>query len=177
MVGKQVGAIHNPTSNLKLAAGISPVVAMLKAGVLVGLGTDGAASNNDLDMWEEMRLAALIHKNQEGDPTVVPALQALQMATSLGAAAIGLGEVTGQLKAGMRADMIQVDIGRPSLAPIYNVVSHLVYAIDSSDVKTTMVSGQVLMENGRVLTLNGEQVKAAADEKGRAIAAALAKRQ
>ncbi len=176
MVGKQVGAIHNPTSNLKLAAGISPVAAMLEAGVLVGLGTDGAASNNDLDLWEEMRLAALIHKNRESDPTVVPAMQALRMATSLGAAAIGLGDVTGQLKPGMRADMIQVDIGRPSLAPIYNVVSHLVYAIDSSDVQTTMVSGQVLMEEGRVLTLDGEQVKAAADKKGRAIAAALANR-
>lgn len=177
MAGKQVGAIHNPTSNLKLAAGISPVHAMLQSGVLVGLGTDGAASNNDLDLWEEMRLAALLHKNREGDPTVLPAISALKMATSMGAAAIGLGDVTGQLKPGMRADMIQVDISRPGLAPIYNVISHLVYVIDSSDVVTTMVSGQVLMLDRKVLSLNGPEIKASVDKKGRAIAAAIADRQ
>lgn len=177
MAGKTVGAIHNPTSNLKLAAGISPVVAMLEAGVLVGLGTDGAASNNDLDLWEEMRLAALLHKNRESDPTVIPAMTALTMATSGGAAAIGLGEITGQLKPGMRADMIQVDVGRPSLAPLYNVISHLVYAIDSHDVVSTMVSGQLLMKNRKVLSLDGRQVKKAADQKGKEIAAALDRRQ
>jgi len=177
MAGKTVGAIHNPTSNLKLAAGISPVVPMLKAGVLVGLGTDGAASNNDLDLWEEMRLAALLHKNRESDPTVIPAMTALTMATRGGAAAIGLGDITGQLKPGMRADMIQLDIGRPSLSPLYNVISHLVYAVDSSDVVSTMVSGQMLMRDRKVLTLDHDQVKKAADQKGKEIAAALNRRQ
>jgi len=177
MAGKTVGAIHNPTSNLKLAAGISPVVAMLDAGVLVGLGTDGAASNNDLDLWEEMRLAALLHKNRESDPTVIPAMTALIMATRGGAAAIGLGDVTGQLKAGMRADMIQLDVGRPSLSPLYNVISHLVYAVDSNDVVSTMVSGQMLMKDRKVLTLRHGQVKKAADQKGKEIAAALSRRQ
>lgn len=170
---KQVGAIHNPTSNLKLASGISPVSEMLKAGVQVGLGTDGAASNNDLDLWEEMRLAALVQKNFTGDPTAVPALAALKMATSMGAAAIGLGEITGQLKPGMRADMIQVSFDSPQLAPVYNVISHLVYAIDSSDVTTTIVSGKILMKDKQVLTLDGTKVKQAADAMAARISAAL----
>jgi 5-methylthioadenosine/S-adenosylhomocysteine deaminase len=174
VAGKQVGAIHNPTSNLKLASGISPVPEMLSAGVLVGLGTDGAASNNDLDLWEDMRLAALVHKLNSGDPTVMPALTALEMATSMGAAAIGLGDVTGQLKPGMRADMIQVSIDSPRLAPLYNVISHLVYAVDANDVVTTIVSGKVLMEDGNVLTLDAEKVRDAAQAKGDKIAKALA---
>jgi len=99
------------------------------------------------------------------------------MATRGGAAAIGLGDITGQLKAGMRADMIQLDVGRPSLSPLYNVISHLVYAVDSSDVVSTMVSGQMLMKDRKVLTLNRGQVKKAADQKGKEIAAALSRRQ
>ena len=171
---KQTGAIHNPTSNMKLAAGIAPVKEMLEAGVLVGLGTDGAASNNDLDMWEEIRLAALIHKAKAGDPTVVPAQTALQMATSMGAKAVGLGELSGQLKVGMRADMIQISIDSPRVSPLYNVYSHLVYTADANDVVTTIVSGKLLMKDRQVLTLNASKVKAAADKKGREIAAALA---
>lgn len=173
MAGKTVGAIHNPTSNLKLAAGISPVHAMLQAGVMVGLGTDGAASNNDLDLFEEMRMAALIHKQREGDPKVVPAATALQMATSMGADAVGLGNVTGQLRAGLRADMIQIRYDDTRLAPMYNVVSHLVYAIDASDVTMTMVSGKTLMQDGQVLTLDGDRVRANAVAKAADIAKAL----
>ncbi len=173
MAGKKVGAIHNPTSNLKLAAGISPVTQMLAAGVLVGLGTDGAASNNDLDLWEEMRLAALLHKQKEGDPKALPAQTALELATRRGAAAIGLSEVAGQLKPGMRADMIQVSVASPRLSPMYHVMSHLVYVMDSHDVVTTIVSGKVLMADGKVKSLNGTAVKAAADRKGQEIAAAL----
>jgi len=173
MAAKPVGAIHNPTSNLKLAAGIAPVPTMLAAGVSVGLGTDGAASNNDLDLWEEMRLSALIHKQQSGDPTVVPAMVALEMATSMGAEAIGLGDVTGRLKAGMRADIIQVSLDSPRLAPLYNVISHLVYMVDSNDVVTSMVSGVLLMNDGKVLSLNGAQVKAAAEAISLDIAKAL----
>lgn len=174
IAGKQVGAIHNPTSNLKLAAGISPVTQMLTAGVNVGLGTDGAASNNDLDLWEEMRMAALLHKQKEGDPKALPAQTTLELATRRGAAAIGLGDITGQLKPGMRADMIQVSVASPRLSPMYNVTSHLVYVIDSNDVVTTIVSGKILMADGKVKTLNGAAVKAAADRKAREIAAALA---
>lgn len=173
MAGKPVGAIHNPTSNLKLAAGISPVTQMLEAGVLVGLGTDGAASNNDLDLWEEMRMAALLHKQKEGDPKALPAHTTLELATRMGAAAVGLGEVTGQLKPGMRADMIQVSVDSPRLSPMYNVMSHLVYVIDSHDVVTTIVSGKVLMTEGKVKSLNGIAVKAAADRKAEEVAAAL----
>jgi 5-methylthioadenosine/S-adenosylhomocysteine deaminase len=174
LAGKTVGAIHNPTSNLKLASGIAPVPQMLEAGVLVGLGTDGAASNNDLDLWEEIRLAALIHKANNGDPTLIPAYSALTMATRMGAQAVGLGEITGQLKAGMRADMIQVALDSPRLAPLYNVISHLIYATDSQDVVTTIVSGRVLMENGTVLTLDAGKVRAAARAKAREISTALA---
>jgi len=171
--GKTVGAIHNPTSNLKLASGISPVAEMLKSGALVGIGTDGAASNNDLDLWEEMRLAALLHKVRENDSTVLPALTALKMATSMGAEAVGLGDVTGQLKLGMRADMIQISIDDLRLLPLYDVISHLVYVVDSNDVTTTIVSGDVLMEDKKILTIDEIElkklVKAKADEMSRAL--------
>ncbi|MEQ9464097.1 MAG: amidohydrolase family protein [Haliea sp.] len=156
-----VGAIHNPTSNMKLGAGISPVPAMLAAGVNVGLGTDGAASNNDLDLWEEVRMAALLHKVASGDPTAMPAGQALAMATRLGAAAIHLGEVIGQLKTGMQADMIQLDVTRTHHLPLYDVISHLVYVLDSQDVQTTIVAGQVLMRDRQVLTLDETALRAA----------------
>ncbi|GMG86871.1 TRZ/ATZ family hydrolase [Biformimicrobium ophioploci] len=172
--GHPVGAIHNPTSNLKLAAGIAPVPEMLAAGAKVGLGTDGAASNNDLDLWEEMRLAALLHKARLSDPTVMPAISALRMATSGGAAAIGMGESVGKLAPGMRADMIQVSLENTRLVPLYNVISHLVYAVKSDDVVTTVVSGKVLMENGRVLSLDAGKVRAAARQKAVEIAKAIA---
>ncbi len=177
LVGKQVGAIHNPTSNLKLAAGIAPVVKMLDQGVLVGLGTDGAASNNDLDLWEEMRLAALIHKTNVKDPTAIPAITALKMATSMGAKAIGMGDVTGQLKAGMRADMIQVSIDGLRLAPLYNVISHLVYVVDSNDVVTSIVSGALLMKDSKVLTINEEKLKLAVEKKSLEISKSLSEKR
>ena len=155
----KVGAIHNPTSNLKLAAGISPVTMLLKKGVSVGLGTDGAASNNDLDLWEEIRLAALLHKVKENDPTVVPAITAIQLATSIGARAVGLGKQVGQLRIGYKADMIQVSLDDLRLQPIYNVVSHLAYAVDSHDVVTTIVSGNVLMKERKVLTVDENKLR------------------
>lgn len=168
-----VGAIHNPTSNLKTAAGIAPVPDMLSAGVKVGLGTDGAASNNDLDMWEEIRLAALLHKGVRHDPTVMAAPTALSLATSMGADAIGMGGKIGRLAPNMAADMIQVDLSAPHLSPLYDVMSHLVYAVKRDDVVTTIVAGRVLMKDGEVLTVDGETAKAAAAEKAREIAAAL----
>ena len=169
----QVGVIHNPTSNLKLASGIAPVPGLLEEGVAVGLGTDGAASNNDLDLWEEMRLAALLHKQVSNDPLAIPARSALELATSKGARAIGLGDRTGQLKVGMQADLIQVSFARASLAPLYNVISHLVYMMDASDVVTTVVAGQVLMEEGEVLTLDGNKLKTDATAMAREIQAAM----
>lgn len=157
-----VGAIHNPTSNLKTGAGISPVPEMLEAGVKIGLGTDGAASNNDLDMWEEIRLAALLHKGTRHDPTVMAAPLALSLATSRGAEAINMSQSIGSLAVGKAADMIQVDLSRPGLAPLYDVRSHLVYAVKSDDVKTTIVSGRILMRDGKVLSVDGIAARDAA---------------
>lgn len=168
-----VGAIHNPTSNLKTGAGVSPVPDMLEAGVKVGLGTDGAASNNDLNMWEEIRLAALLHKGVRNDPTVMAAPVALSLATRHGAAAIGMGDEIGVLKVGMKADMIQVELSSPELAPLYDVTSHLVYAVTGDDVKTTIVSGQILMRDGEVLTVDGEKARQDAIVHGAKIKAAL----
>ena len=160
LTANNVGAIHNPTSNLKLASGIAPVPEMIAAGVAVGLGTDGAVSNNDLDLWEDMRLAALIHKQAQNDPAAMSAQTVLEMATSRGAAAIGMQGTIGQLKEGMQADFIQVSLQSPRLAPLFDVVSHLVYMVDSSDVVTTAVAGKLLMEDAKVLSLDGKKVKA-----------------
>lgn len=170
-----VGAVHNPGSNMKLAAGVSPVPAMLKAGINVGLGTDGAASNNDLDMWEEIRMAALLHKVSTGNPSELPAATALAMATRMGAQAVHLGHQTGQLKVGMQADMIQVDVSQLQQQPLYNITSHLAYVVDSDDVTTTIVAGQILMYERNVLSIDetalrkavaayADKVKAALDE-------------
>ena len=168
-----VGAIHNPTSNMKLGAGVSPVPAMLKAGVNVGLGTDGAASNNDLDMWEEVRMAALLHKLSNADPTAIPAPTALAMATRIGASAIRLGERIGQLKVGMQADFIQLSVGEVRHLPLYDVASHLVYVLDSTDVQTTVVAGKVLMEDRKVLTIDESKLRADVSKISAEIRAAL----
>lgn len=159
LANSKVGVIHNPTSNMKLASGIAPVPALIKAGVPVGLGTDGAASNNDLDMWEEIRLAALLHKVNSGDPTALPAYEALEMATSMGARAIGLGDETGTLEVGKRADMIQVDTSALRQGPVYNIVSHLVYVSDAEDVVTTIIDGKVIVEEGQVQTIDEDDLR------------------
>src|SRR5690606_5475369 len=119
---RKVGVIHNPTSNMKIASGIAPVTAMLRAGVRVGLGTDGAASNNDLDMWEEMRLAAFLQKVDRMDPTVLPASAVLRMATAGGAEAIGMGDTSGSLEPGKRADLIQGSFDHVHFVPTHDVV-------------------------------------------------------
>ena len=173
---KKVGVIHNPTSNMKIASGISPVTAMLQAGVRVGLGTDGAASNNDLDMWEEMRLAAFLQKVDRMDPTVLPASTVLRMATRGGAEAIGLGDKVGALAVGMRADLIQVSFDDVHFVPTYDVMSHLVYVADEQDVASTVVDGKVLMRNGEVLTVDTERVRRDAKALAARIQGALAER-
>ena len=155
---RKVGVIHNPTSNMKTAAGISPVFKMLEAGVRVGLGTDGAASNNDLDMWEEIRLAAFLQKVNRMDPQVMPANTVLSMATRGGAEAIGLGQNIGSLEVGKRADIIQVSFDDVHFVPVYNVISHLVYVADEQDVTTVIVDGKVLMEDKNILTIDTERV-------------------
>ena len=172
-----VGAIHNPTSNMKLGAGISPVTAMLAAGVNVGLGTDGAASNNDLDLWEELRMAALLHKVATSDPTALPAGQALAMASRLGAAAIHKEGEIGQLKVGMQADMIQLDIGQTHHMPLYDMQSHLVYVLDSHDVQTSMVAGKVLMQGRQVLTIDEGALRSKVTDASSRIRAALLTQQ
>ena len=173
---RKVGVIHNPSSNMKLASGVSPVAEMLAAGVRVGLGTDGPASNNDLDMWEEMRLAAFLQKVTRMDPEVLPATVVLRMATIGGATAIGLGEQVGSLEAGKRADVIQVAFDDVHHVPTFDVISHLVYVTDEQDVAAVVVDGKLLMRDGEFLTLDTDRIAAEANAFAARIQAALAAR-
>ncbi|MDB9344582.1 amidohydrolase [Nodularia spumigena CS-586/05] len=159
MAKRGVGVIHNPDSNLKLASGFAPIPALLKAGVKVGLGTDGAASNNVLDMWRAIRLTALVHKGTTLDPTSVPAKTVLRMATLGGAEALGLADKIGAIKVGLQADLIQVNLQEPHLIPLYDVISHLVYAADSKDVDTVIVNGQVLMHKREMFTVDINKIR------------------
>jgi len=149
-----VGVSHNPESNMKLASGTAPVTGYLRAGVPVGLGTDGAASNNDLDMFEAMRIASFLHKLQTGDPTALGAKTALAMGTIGGARALGMDRHIGSLEPGKRADLIVVSMRAARQAPMYDPVSHLVYTTRGDDVQTTIVHGKVLMRDRRMLTLD-----------------------
>jgi 5-methylthioadenosine/S-adenosylhomocysteine deaminase len=153
---------HNPTSNLKLASGFAPIPEYLKAGITVGLGPDGTASNNNLNMWEEMRLAALLHKGTSGDPTAVSAQQALLMATREGARCLNLENEVGTLEIGKRADIVLVDFDKPHLYPRHNVVSHLVYAAGAGDVDTVLVNGEVLLKQGKLTRMDEKQICAQA---------------
>jgi 5-methylthioadenosine/S-adenosylhomocysteine deaminase len=157
-----VAVSHNPESNMKLASGIAPVPELLAAGVTVGLGTDGAASNNDLDMFEAMRFTALLHKVKTGDPRVLPATQVLEMATVQGARALGLEKQIGSLEVGKRADLIVVSTSNARMTPMYDPVSHLVYTARGEDVRTVMVNGRVLMRDRKMLTLDEPAVLAEA---------------
>ncbi len=154
---KMVGVAHCPESNMKLASGISPVAKLLEAGALVGLGTDGAASNNNLDMMEEMRTATLLQKVSTGNPMVLPSYETLKMSTSNGALALGLPGV-GKIRKGMKADVIMVNFHRPHLYPKHDLIAHLVYSAQSADVDTVIINGEVVMEGRRVLTLDEEEV-------------------
>ena len=148
------GVSHNPESNMKLASGTAPVPRYLAAGVALGLGTDGAASNNDLDMFEAMRQAAFLHKLDTRDPRAVPAPAVLEMATIGGARALGMEREIGSIEAGKRADLIVVGMRRARQTPRYDALSHLVYATRGDDVETTVVDGRVLMRDRKVLTLD-----------------------
>ncbi len=159
---KRAGAAvsHNPESNMKLASGVAPVPKYLAAGITVGLGTDGAASNNDLDMFGAMRQTAFLHKLASRDPRAVPATAVLEMATIGGARALGLDKRVGSLEAGKRADLIVVAMNGARQTPMYNPVSHLVYVARGDDVRTTVVNGKVLMRDRQMRTLDERVVLA-----------------
>lgn len=158
----KVGVVHNPQSNMKLAAGVSPVPKMIGAGLLMGLGTDGAASNNDLNMWEEMDSAAKLHKVTSGDPKVMTAQQAFELATIRGAEALHLEKEIGSIDVGKRADIVIVERDSLNQIPLYNIYSDLVYATKAADVLTVIINGRTVMQNRRLLTLNERAIKAAA---------------
>ncbi len=177
-----VGVAHNPTSNLKLASGIAPVVRMLELGLNVGIGTDGPASNNDLDMWEEMRLAALLAKGATSDPTALPARQALAMATIGGARALHMDEFVGSLEPGKQADVTVVDLCNIHSTPKFSrdreaLYAQLVYATKGSDVRDVMCHGQWLMRERRLLTLDAQALRAEAAGIARKIDAFLIQRE
>lgn len=153
-----VGVAHNPQCNMKLANGTAPVPELLDMGVRVGLGTDGVASNNDLDLFDEMRSCALSHKLVKADPTVMDARTVLETATIGGARLLGMDDRIGSLEAGKQADLILVDLKQPHAWPNFNVYSLIVYSLRGSDVETVMVDGNILMENRRLCTLNTEEL-------------------
>ena len=176
------GVSHNPSSNLKLASGFAPVMKMLEIGLNVGIGTDGPASNNDLDMFEEVRLAAFIAKAVTNDPTSLPAPQALLMATRLGAQALHIGHLTGSIEPGKRADLIIVDVSPLHNSPSFkrapdNAYAQVVYAGKSTDVSDVMVNGKWLMRDHRLLTLNEEELLAQAADVAKQIDTFLIQRE
>lgn len=154
-----VGSVHNPESNMKLASGVAPVPRMLKEGMRLGLGTDGAASNNDLSMWEAMDAAAKLHKLSANDPRVVSAEEALMMATIGGARALHMEKEIGSIEVGKRADLVVVDLDALHQTPRYNIYSNLVYATKASDVRTVVIEGRVVMRDRRLLTLDEALIK------------------
>jgi 5-methylthioadenosine/S-adenosylhomocysteine deaminase len=153
-----VKVVHNPESNMKLASGIAPVPRLLEKGITVALGTDGCASNNNLDMFGEMDTCAKLHKAATLDPTVLPASTALRMATVWGAKALGWEGLTGQIVPSMFADLIVVDFRKPHLTPMYNPVSHLVYAAGAADVRHSIIGGRLVMKERALLTLDLEEI-------------------
>jgi 5-methylthioadenosine/S-adenosylhomocysteine deaminase len=160
----EAGVSHNPVSNLKLSSGISPVPALLAGGVKIGLGTDGTASNNTLDLLRDMQLAALLHKGISGDPTALPARTMLEMVTIRGAEVLGIGDRIGILSEGREADLICVSVDGPHTAPMYDPYSHMVFAARASDVRHAMVRGRVLLRNRELKTLDVDRIEAQARE-------------
>jgi 5-methylthioadenosine/S-adenosylhomocysteine deaminase len=152
--------VHNPESNMKLASGVAPVSAMLKGGIVVGLGTDGCASNNNLDMFQEMDTAAKLEKSARLDPTVMSARTVIRMATRNGAGTLGLESLIGTLEVGKKADLCIVDMNKPHLTPMYDEYSHLVYAVNGADVDTVLINGRIVMQNRKLLTIDeGEAMR------------------
>jgi 5-methylthioadenosine/S-adenosylhomocysteine deaminase len=153
-----VQVIHNPESNMKLASGVAPVPKMLSNGIIVGIGTDGCASNNNLDLFLEMDMAAKLHKVATMDPTVMDALTILRMATIDGAKAIRMSHLIGSLEIGKKADIIVINTNKPHLTPMYNPYSHLVYAARGQDVEHVVINGQLVMRERQILTMNVQDI-------------------
>ena len=166
---QKVAVAHNPSSNLKLASGIAPVAKMLNAGLTVSLGTDGAASNNRLDMFTEMRTAALLHRVVNEDPTIIPAGTALKMATINGARALGIDDQTGSLEPGKAADLIMLDLNQSHLTPCFNPESLVVYSARGSDVSDVMVNGEWVVKEGKPLKWEEEEVISLAANSAKAL--------
>ncbi|MEM2202540.1 MAG: amidohydrolase [Candidatus Bathyarchaeia archaeon] len=159
-----VKASHNPISNLKLASGISPVPKMLEHGVTVSLGTDSPCSNNSADMFEIMKVAALLHKGVNKNPTLMSAAQVLGLATIKGARTLSWNSEIGSIEVGKKADLAIIDFAKPHLCPVHNEVSHLVYAAKATDVETVIVNGKIVVENKRLTTVNCEKVMEMAEK-------------
>jgi 5-methylthioadenosine/S-adenosylhomocysteine deaminase len=172
---KKVGLAHNPGSNMKLASGVAAVPKWIEKGIRAGLGTDGAASSNDLDMFEAMRLAAMLHKISEMNPQAMPAELALELATRRGADALGMGDRIGSLEVGKQADIITVAMDGARQTPMYDAVSHLVYVSHGDDVRNTIVAGRILMRDRQVLTLKKADVLRDARAMAERVRAAVAK--
>jgi 5-methylthioadenosine/S-adenosylhomocysteine deaminase len=165
---RRVGIAHNPQSNMKLASGIAPIPELLKKGALVGLGTDGASSNNNLDMFEEMQSCSFLHKVHTLDPTNLPAWQVLKMATANGAQVLGLEDL-GSIRAGYKADLLLLDLHRPHLVPLHDPIANIVYAVHSSDVKTVIIDGEIIMKDRQMLTMDTERIIFEANRQCRAL--------
>ena len=165
MAKAQCKIIHNPESNMKLASGVAPVPQMLGHGITVALGTDGCASNNNLDLFTEMDTAAKLHKVWTMDPTVLDALSIIKMATIEGAKALGIAHITGSIEIGKRADFILVNTNKPHLTPMYNPYSHIVYAVVGNDVSHVVIDGELVMENRRLTKINMNELNGRVKEK------------
>src|ERR1700675_4451611 len=174
LADRQVGCVHNPSSNMMLASGVAPVVEERAAGIAVGLGTDGpAGSNNDLDLMEEMDLAAKLQKITKMDPRALGAKSVVEMATIEGAKALHMEKQIGSLETGKKADIILIGLDEPNAVPMYDVYAQLAYALKSSDVETVVIGGRVVMRNKKLLTLNEPEIIAKAREYGKKIEASL----
>jgi 5-methylthioadenosine/S-adenosylhomocysteine deaminase len=155
----KTGVAHNPECNMKICSGVAPVPAMIKKGIKVGLGTDGAASNNNLDMFKAMYTTALLHKLSTNDPTAMNAQQVVDMATIIGAKVLGMDKLIGSLEKGKAADLIIIDLKRSEVYPLYeNIYSTLVYNMNSAAVNTVIINGKVVMDNRKVLNIDEEKL-------------------
>src|SRR5580704_11283895 len=170
----QVGCVHNPSSNMMLASGVAPVIEERAAGIAVGLGTDGpSGSNNDLDLMEEIDLAAKLQKISKMDPRALGAQDVVEMATIEGAKAVHLEKEIGSLEPGKKADLIVINLDEPNAVPMYDVYSQLAYALKGSDVETVVIGGRVVMRDRKVLTVKEEEVMAKAREYKQKVASSL----
>ncbi|MDP3029433.1 MAG: amidohydrolase [Deltaproteobacteria bacterium] len=165
----RVKVVHCPESNMKLASGVAPVPQLLEAGITVGIGTDGCASNNNLDLFQEIDTMAKLHKVYCLDPTVIDARTAVRMATTNGAKVLRSGRKIGSIEVGKKADIIVIDMNKPHLTPVYNLYSHLVYAVNGADVISSVINGRVIMENGIIKTVNEEEILSRVREIGKNI--------